>query len=418
MKKISQDLLKNSICGFYWIRSSGIPFFTWFSEDFYEKKWNQDNLFFSGFFSALNSSADTFFEKSPLSLIEFKDFRIFCRTIRSDDIFVLITLKEIPKQIMLKAERLINKMVEKYYDTVLSNDILETQEEENVRIQFLKYIEKIENDIKDGNKISTLKEKKPIDQEKIKISRGKQLTKNINDSNNELQTKVQDLESKIKSIDMVTKTIAHTFNNLLSSILGYVSLLKVDYENAEFFDTLEEMEHSSLRARDLTSQLLTLVKFIDKRPKKPEELKKEQLSSDQTELVDKDSKIFKGKGRILVLDDEKTILDVAHKMLSRLGYEVSGAIFLEQAVEMYRESIKKGRKYDAVILDLSELGGSEGYGLKLWKEVDPDVNAIISSGYADDPIFENYKNYGIKAVLKKPYDIAQLSKILYDIIRS
>jgi len=418
VKKISHDMLKNSICGFYWIRSSGIPFFTWFSEDFYEKKWNQDNLFFSGFFSALNSSAETFFEKSPLSLIEFKDYRIFCRSIRSDDIFVLITLKEIPKQITLKAERLINKMVEKYYDTVLSNDILETQEEEDARIQFLKFIEEIEKDIKDGNKISTLKEKKPIDQEKIKSFSDKQLHKTINKSNQELQTKVHDLEAKIKTIDMVTKTIAHTFNNQLSTILGYVSLLKIDYENSEFFDTLEEMEHSSLRARDLTSQLLTLVKSIDEQPKKSEESQRNKLSSGQTEQVEKKSKIFKGKGRILVLDDEKTILDVAHKMLSRLGYEVSGAIFLEQSVEMYRESIKKGRKYDAVILDLSELGGSEGYGLKLWKEVDPDVNAIISSGYADDPIFENYKNYGIKAVLKKPYDIAQLSKILYDIIRS
>jgi len=411
-------LLKNSICGFYWIRSSGIPFFTWFSEEFYEKKWNQDNLFFSGFFSALNSSADTFFEKSPLSLIEFKDYRIYCRTISSDDIFVLIMLKEIPKEITLKAERLINKMVEKYFDTVLSNDILETQEEEDVRFQFLKFIEEIEKDRIDGNILLTLKEKKSIDHEKIKSFSDKQLHKTINKSNQELQTKVHDLEAKIKTIDMVTKTIAHTFNNQLSTILGYVSLLKIDYENSEFFDVLEEMEHSSLRARDLTSQLLTLVKSIDDQPKKSEESQRNKLSSGQTEQVEKKSKIFKGKGRILVLDDEKTILDVAHKMLSRLGYEVSGAIFLEQSVEMYRESIKKGRKYDAVILDLSELGGSEGYGLKLWKEVDPDVNAIISSGYADDPIFENYKNYGIKAVLKKPYDIAQLSKILYDIIRS
>jgi len=427
VKKISKKI-SDAICGFYWIRSSGIPFFTWFSEDYYEKKWNQDNLFFSGFFSALNSSADTFFEKSPLSLIEFKDYRIYCRTIQSDDIFVLITLKEIPKEITLKAERLINKMVEKYFDIVLSNDILETQEEEDVRTQFLKYIEEIEKDIKDGNNISTFKEKKSIDQEKIKSFSDKQLHKNINKSNQELQTKVHDLEAKIKTIDMVTKTIAHTFNNQLSTILGYVSLLKIDYENSEFFDTLEEMEHSSLRARDLTSQLLTLVKSIDKQSNKPEESQKDIISSGQTEQVEKESKIFKGKGRILVLDDEKTILDVAHKMLSlldvahkmlsRLGYEVSGAIFLEQAIEMYRESIKKGRKYDAVILDLSELGGSEGYGLKLWKEVDPDVKAIISSGYADDPIFEKYKNYGIKAALKKPYDIAQLSKILHEVINS
>jgi CheY-like chemotaxis protein len=410
--------LKNSICGFYWIRSSGIPFFKWFSEDFYEKKWNTDNLFFSGFFSALNSSADTFFENSPLSLIEFEDYSVYCSTIRSDDIFVLITPKDLPKVI---AKKLINKMVEKYYDTVLSNNILETQEEIDVRIQFLKFIEEIEENIKDGNYILDIKEIKPINLEKIKTVSDKQLPKNINKSNQELQTKVHDLESKIKTIDMVTKTIAHTFNNLLSSILGYVSLLKIDYENSEFFDTLEEMENSSLRARDLTSQLLTLVKSIDKQSKKPEESQRDKPSTgqiEQTEQVKKESQIFIGKGRILVLDDEKTILDVAHKMLSRLGYEVSGAIFLEQAVEMYRESIRKGRKYDAVILDLSELGGSEGYGLKLWKEVDPDVNAIISSGYADDPIFEKYENYGIKAALKKPYDIAQLSKILHEVIKS
>ncbi len=408
--------MKNTICGFYWIRSSGIPFFSWFSEEYFEKKWNQDDLFFSGFFSAVNSSADTFFENSPLSLIEFNDYRVYCRTIRSDDIFVLITLKEIPKKEI--SERLINKMVEKYYDTVLSNDILLTQEERDVKIQFLKYMEEIEEDIKSGNDFSALKEIKSLNQERLESSSDKQFQKRISDSNQELQTKVHDLESKIKTIEMVTKTIAHTFNNQLSTILGYVSLLKIDYENSEFFETLEEMEHSSLRARDLTSQLLTLVKNIDKQQKKPEELQKDKPSEDQTRHGEKEGQIYKGKGRILVLDDEKTILDVAHKMLSHLGYQVSGAIFLEQSIEMYRESIRKGRKYDAVILDLSELGGSEGFGLKLWKEVDPNVNAIISSGYADDPIFENYKKYGIKAALKKPYDIAQLSKVLYDVIGS
>ncbi|QEE15533.1 response regulator [Promethearchaeum syntrophicum] len=407
--------MKNSICGFYWIRSSGIPFFKWFSEEFFEKKWNTDNLFFSGFFSALNSSADTFFENSPLSLIEFADYRVYCNTIRSGDIFVLITLKDFPKII---SEKLMNKMVEQYYETVLSNDILETKEEKDVRVQFLKYIDEIEENIKDGTKILTLKEKNFRDQEKKKSVSATQLHKNINQSNQELQTKVNDLESKIKSIDMVTKTIAHTFNNLLSSILGYVSLLKVDYENAEFFDTLEEMEHSSLRARDLTSQLLTLVKSLDSHSKKIEGRQKKESLPVHTKPIESDSQIIKGRGRILVLDDEKTILDVANKMLSHLGYNVSGAIFLEQAIEMYRVSLKKGRKYAAVILDLSELGGSEGYGLKLWKEVDPDVKTIISSGYADDPIFEDYKKYGIKAVLKKPYDIAKLSKILYEVISS
>ncbi len=410
MKKISDE-----ICGFYWIRSSGIPFFTWFSKEFFEKKWNQDDLFFSGFFSAVNSSADTFFENSPLSLIEFKDYRVCCGAIRSEDIFVLITTKEFPKNI---AETIIDKMVAKYYDVVISNDILEVQKGEDIKIQLLTFIDEIEEKVKSGNDVSTIEETKSLNRKKTEHFGDKQLQKEISDSNQELQTKVHDLESKIKTIDMVTKTIAHTFNNQLSTILGYVSLLKIDYENSEFFDTLEEMEHSSLRARDLTSQLLTLVKSLDKHEKKPEETQKDKPPDDQTKQVEKNFHVFLGKGSILVLDDEKTILDVANKMLSRLGYQVSGAIFLEQAIEMYRESIRKGRKFDAVILDLSELGGSEGYGLKLWKEVDPDVKAIISSGYADDPIFENYKNYGIAAVLKKPYDISQLSKILHDIIGS
>ncbi|MHA1720201.1 MAG: response regulator [Promethearchaeota archaeon] len=311
-------------------------------------------------------------------------------------------------------------MVDKYNDFILSNDVLFSQEEEHVKIQFLKFLDEIEEKLKAGEQISTLKESTTLTlRKKEQTYNKKQIQKMKNVSNQEdLQIKIHDLESKIKTADMVTKAIAHTFNNLLSSILGYVSLLKMDYKNSEFYETLEEIEHSSLRARDLTSQLLTLIKSIDTQSEKSETSQKEDISQDKQEQIEKDSHIFKGKGIILILDDEKTILDVSNKMLSRLGYHVSGAIFLEQAIEMYRDSIKKGRKYDAVILDLSELGGSEGYGLKLWKDVDPDINMIISSGYADDPIFENYEKFGVKAALKKPYDIAQLSKILHDVINS
>ncbi|RLI60605.1 MAG: hypothetical protein DRO88_14140 [Promethearchaeia archaeon] len=303
-------------------------------------------------------------------------------------------------------------MVDKYNDFILSNDVLFSQEEEHVKIQFLKFLDEIEEKLKAGEQFSALKESTTLNpRKKEQVQNKKQIQKMKNVSNQEdLRIKIHDLESKIKTAEMVTKAIAHTFNNLLSSILGYVSLLKMDYKNSEFYETLEEIEHSSLRARDLTSQLLTLIKNID--------TQKEDISQDNQEQIEKDSHIFKGKGIILILDDEKTILDVSNKMLSRLGYHVSGAIFLEQAIEMYRDSIKKGRKYDAVILDLSELGGSEGYGFKLWKDVDPDINMIISSGYADDPIFENYEKFGVKAALKKPYDIAQLSKILHDVINS
>ena len=70
-----------------------------------------------------------------------------------------------------------------------------------------------------------------------------------------------------------------------------------------------------------------------------------------------------------------------------------------------------------MILDLTVPGGMGGKETmeKLLK-IDPQVKAIVSSGYSDDPIMADPQKYGFSGVIAKPYKVMDLSKILHDII--
>ena len=60
------------------------------------------------------------------------------------------------------------------------------------------------------------------------------------------------------------------------------------------------------------------------------------------------------------------------------------------------------------------LGGKET--IKRLKEIDPDAKVIVSSGYSNDPVMADFKEYGFMAVIMKPYSIEELSKILHNVI--
>ena len=77
----------------------------------------------------------------------------------------------------------------------------------------------------------------------------------------------------------------------------------------------------------------------------------------------------------------------------------------------------KGGSFDAVILDLTVPGGIGGtQTLANLSKIDPDVKAIVSSGYYGDSIMSDYAAHGFKAVLPKPYDIKRLSQVLAMVI--
>jgi DNA-binding NtrC family response regulator len=126
-----------------------------------------------------------------------------------------------------------------------------------------------------------------------------------------------------------------------------------------------------------------------------------------------------GTGRILVVDDEDAIRDLVEFTLTRLGYEVSQAATALQGVETYRDKLRAGKRFDLVILDLTLPGGMGGKeALKKLMEIDPTVNAIVSSGYATDATMSRYQDFGFRGMIAKPYEAAELGKIVHDVIES
>jgi PAS domain S-box-containing protein len=136
------------------------------------------------------------------------------------------------------------------------------------------------------------------------------------------------------------------------------------------------------------------------------------------EAADEEKSLFNGKGRILVMDDEKIIRDLAVQMLGKIGYEVSVAIDGDQAIEMYRQAQKTGKPFDIVIMDLTVPGGMGGKeAIRKLKKLDPNIKALVSSGYSNDPIMSNFRDYGFEGVVKKPYRIQDMSNALQSVIK-
>lgn len=131
------------------------------------------------------------------------------------------------------------------------------------------------------------------------------------------------------------------------------------------------------------------------------------------------NEVISGTGRILIVDDEEAIRALVEFTLERLGYQVSQAESALEGVELYRQKLEEGERFDAVILDLTLPGGMGGKeALKKLIEIDPTVNAIVSSGYAMDATMSRYQDFGFRGVIAKPYEAAELGKIVHEVIAS
>jgi PAS domain S-box-containing protein len=127
--------------------------------------------------------------------------------------------------------------------------------------------------------------------------------------------------------------------------------------------------------------------------------------------------LFMGEGRILLMDDEEFVRIIASALLEHLGYTVDTALEGKEALDLYRKAQESGEKYAVVIMDLTVPGGMGGKDTILeLKKLDPDVKTIVSSGYANDPILANYKEYGFDGMVPKPYKVEELSKTLHQVI--
>jgi len=119
------------------------------------------------------------------------------------------------------------------------------------------------------------------------------------------------------------------------------------------------------------------------------------------------------RGKILLMDDERMLRDMAKLMLDAIGYEIAVAADGDTTVSLYKQALEAGQPFHAVILDLTIPGGIGGKEVvKILQELDPELKAIVSSGYADDPVVSDYQQHGFIDALSKPYDMQELQNML------
>jgi PAS domain S-box-containing protein len=120
---------------------------------------------------------------------------------------------------------------------------------------------------------------------------------------------------------------------------------------------------------------------------------------------------------IMIMDDEKMILDVVRAQLTSLGHEAILVKDGQKAIDQYQELQNAGCPIDLAILDLTIAGGMGGEETaEKLLEIDPQAKLVVCSGYSNDPVIGDYKSFGFQASLIKPFDLEELNKVLSSVL--
>ena len=136
-----------------------------------------------------------------------------------------------------------------------------------------------------------------------------------------------------------------------------------------------------------------------------------------TEKKGGEYKPITGNGKILIMDDDAGIRDMMSHTLSFIGYDVKCAKDGVETIKLYNESKRKGKPFDVIIMDLTIpglMGGEET--IKKLREKDLETKVIVSSGYSNNKIMANYKEYGFNGILSKPFEIHRMSEVIQTVI--
>ncbi len=135
------------------------------------------------------------------------------------------------------------------------------------------------------------------------------------------------------------------------------------------------------------------------------------------EVDEKEEYPERGQGKILVMDDDESVRKVTFQMLDKLGFSAVTASDGNETIELFKAALESGDPFDGVIIDLTIRGGMGGQEtIRRLLEIDPDIKAIVSSGYSNSPIMANFKDYGFKGIIKKPFNIIGLSECIQNIV--
>ena len=123
------------------------------------------------------------------------------------------------------------------------------------------------------------------------------------------------------------------------------------------------------------------------------------------------------QGRVLFMDDEESIRRMAETLLKHLGLQVETVANGEDVLQRYFEAKATGTPFDIVLMDLTVPGGMGGReAMEQLRKLDPQVRAIVSSGYSIDPVMADFASYGFCARVAKPYRASDLARVLRDVL--
>lgn len=117
--------------------------------------------------------------------------------------------------------------------------------------------------------------------------------------------------------------------------------------------------------------------------------------------------------RVLVMDDEPAIRDLTTQLLGSLGYQATAVPDGQEALRTYERALRRGEHFQAVILDATIRGGMGGVAtIERLRTLDPNVTAIICSGYSDEAALSEFLAYGFRGALPKPFSREELAEVL------
>jgi nitrogen-specific signal transduction histidine kinase len=124
---------------------------------------------------------------------------------------------------------------------------------------------------------------------------------------------------------------------------------------------------------------------------------------------------LRGRGRLLLVDDEDMVRDVCQSMLARMGFEVLTAADGMEAVEIYR---RHAAEIDGVVLDYA-MPRMDGLAtLRAMAGIRADVRAILSSGYTEEEATRRFNDAGLAGFIQKPYQFEKLRAAVLGVLGS
>ncbi|MBU1566132.1 MAG: response regulator [Proteobacteria bacterium] len=121
--------------------------------------------------------------------------------------------------------------------------------------------------------------------------------------------------------------------------------------------------------------------------------------------------------KILIMDDEEMLRNVAKAMLTTLGNTVVPAADGVEAIKLYQDAMNSDNPIQLVIMDLTIPGGMGGKeAVQEIHKLNPEAKVIVSSGYCNDPVMANFKKYGFCATIAKPFTLQDLSRVLSQVL--